>query len=81
MDLLTHDALILITAKAAKESWITPDSYLRRYFKDEADLEQAKHFMFLVDLVYEKTEEISTWDPEYSLDNRYRTVLAWQDDE
>lgn len=81
MDLLTRDAMILITAKAARKAWISPDSYLRRYFKNEYDLEQAKHFMFLMDMVYTGKEEISTWDPEFSLDNRYREVLMWMDDE
>lgn len=81
MDLLTRDALILITAEAAQKAWISPDVYLNRYFKDPKDREDAERFLYTVELVYEGTEELPTWDARWSLDNRYVRVLKWNVDE
>lgn len=77
MDLLTRDALILITAKAAREASISPDTYLRRYFKEGKDREEAERFLYLMELAYMGREEIPTWDPEWSLDKRSRQTLKW----
>lgn len=81
MDLLTRDALILITAKASREAYISPDSYLRRYFKEGKEREEAERFLHLMDLIYTGREKLSTWDARWSLDNRSVSVLKWQDDE
>lgn len=81
VDLLTRDALILITAKAASKAQMTPTDFLNRYFKDEKERSEAEGFLYLMELAYTGYEEISTWDPEWSLDNRRRRVVKWWDED
>lgn len=77
MDLLTRDALILITAKAAESAQMAPESYLRRYFKNENDREQAEQFLHLMQIIYTKWEKVPVWSEHWSLDNQTQEVLKW----
>lgn len=77
MDLLTRDALILITAKAAETAQMSPESYLRRYFKNGNDREQAEQFLHLMHIIYTKWEKVPVWSDRWSLDNQTQEVLKW----
>lgn len=82
MDLLTRDALILITAEAARKAGITPDSFLNRYFGEKGgERNAAEQFLFIMELIYEGTEKLPTWDARWSLDNRSIKTLKWMNDE
>ncbi len=82
MDLLTRDALILITAEAARKAGITPDSFLNRYFGEKGkERSEAEQFLYIMELIYKGYETLPVWDARWSLDNRSVEVLKWSDDE
>jgi len=81
-DLLTRDAMILITAEAARKAGIAPDSFLNRYFGEEGkERNEAAEFLYIMELTYMGREKFSTWDARWSLDNRSVEVLKWVDEE
>lgn len=77
MDLLTEDALILITAKAAENAQMSPESYLRRYFEEGIKRERAEQFLHLMQIIYTKWEKVPVWSDKWSLDNQTQEVLKW----
>lgn len=82
MDLLTRDAMILITAEAARKAGITPDSFLNRYFGEKGgERNAAEQFLYIMELIYKDYEKLPTWDARWSLDRRSIEVLKWSADE
>lgn len=80
-DLLSRDAMILVTSEAARKAGIAPESFLNRYFGETGrERDDVEQFLFLMELIYTKKETLSVWDARWSLDNRSVQVLAWMED-
>lgn len=82
MDLLTRDALILITSEPARKAGISPDSFLNRYFGESGkERDDAEQFLYIMEMIYKGYEKLPVWDARWSLDNRSVEVLKWSNDE